>query len=48
MSLFGRLDRFGMGDRFRKPRHGVCGLCRRPVIDHPLWAHRFAALRRLI
>ncbi|XTP37069.1 hypothetical protein ACORG1_13005 [Mycobacterium sp. TJFP1] len=42
-----RLDGFATdGDQFHKPRHGVCPLvrCGRPVVEHPCWRHRVAAL----
>lgn len=42
-----RLDRYGTGDNFRKPRHGMCGLCHRPVIEHPTFRHRWYALLEL-
>lgn len=44
LALLRRLDRYATDEPgFRKPRLGACGLCDRPTIQHPLWAHRRAA-----
>ncbi len=41
--MLSRLDFYGTDKRWHKPRHGVCDLCDRAVIDHPTVKHRLLA-----
>lgn len=48
--LLARLDSFGTDDPdfnegFPEDR---CPICGRPVVEHPLWTHRWAALTTII
>lgn len=50
MKWLSRLDAVSTDDPDFNEGHPEdrCPLCERPVIDHPCWAHRRAAVRELL
>jgi hypothetical protein len=47
--MWRRLDFYATGGaQFHKPRRGRCPLCAYPVLNHPCWPHRRAAITALL